>query len=78
MKERGTFCAAVPTDRRSYLTAKIWIERYRGKMKKFEYIIKEVNGIHARPAGLLVKVTKGLDSTITLEMQQEKPPQQQS
>lgn len=47
-------------------------------MKKFEYIIKEVNDIHARPVGLLVKVTKGLDSTITLEMQQEKPPQQQS
>jgi phosphocarrier protein HPr len=36
-------------------------------MKKFEYAIKEAGGIHARPAGLLVKATKALDSTITLE-----------
>lgn len=36
-------------------------------MKKFEYTVKDANGIHARPAGLLVKVAKALDSTITLE-----------
>lgn len=36
-------------------------------MKKFEYTVKEVSGIHARPAGLLVKAAKELDSTITLE-----------
>ena len=36
-------------------------------MKKFEYTVKESNGIHARPAGLLVKAAKELDSTITLE-----------
>ena len=36
-------------------------------MKKFEYTVKEANGIHARPAGLLVKAAKELDSTITLE-----------
>lgn len=36
-------------------------------MKKFEYTVKDANGIHARPAGLLVKTAKALDSTITLE-----------
>ena len=36
-------------------------------MKKFEYTVKEASGIHARPAGLLVKAAKELDSTITLE-----------
>lgn len=35
-------------------------------MKKFEYTIKEASGIHACPAGLLVKEAKALDSTITL------------
>lgn len=36
-------------------------------MKKFEYTIQDANGIHARPAGLLVKAAKALDSTIMLE-----------
>lgn len=36
-------------------------------MKKFEYTVKEASGIHAHPAGLLVKAAKELDSTITLE-----------
>lgn len=36
-------------------------------MKKFEYIITDPVGIHARPAGLLVKAAKALDSTITIE-----------
>lgn len=36
-------------------------------MKKFTYTIQEANGVHARPAGLLVKAAKALDSTITLE-----------
>lgn len=36
-------------------------------MKKFAYTVKDATGIHARPAGLLVKVAKALDSTITLE-----------
>ena len=36
-------------------------------MKKFEYTITDPVGIHARPAGLLVKATKALDSTITIE-----------
>lgn len=36
-------------------------------MKKFEYIITDPVGIHARPAGLLVKAAKALDSNITVE-----------
>ena len=36
-------------------------------MKEFTYTIKEPVGIHARPAGLLVKVAKGFASTATLE-----------
>ncbi len=35
-------------------------------MKKFEYVITDALGIHARPAGLLVKAIKALDSTITI------------
>ena len=36
-------------------------------MKKFEYVITDALGIHARPAGLLVKAAKALDSTVTVE-----------
>ena len=36
-------------------------------MKKFEYTVKDATGIHARPAGLLVKAAKALDSIVTLE-----------
>lgn len=36
-------------------------------MKKFEYTITDPVGIHARPAGLLVKAAKALDSTIMIE-----------
>lgn len=35
-------------------------------MKTFDYVIKDKLGIHARPAGLLAKTAKELDSTITL------------
>lgn len=35
-------------------------------MKQFTYTIQDPLGIHARPAGLLVKAAKGLDSTITI------------
>jgi len=37
-------------------------------MKKFEYIIKDSVGIHARPAGMLVKEAKNYGSEITLSM----------
>lgn len=36
-------------------------------MKEFHYTIKDACGIHARPAGLLVKVVKGHASTATIE-----------
>lgn len=36
-------------------------------MKQFTYTITDPVGIHARPAGLLVKAAKALDSTITIE-----------
>ena len=35
-------------------------------MKQFEYTIQEAVGIHARPAGLLVKKCKKYQSTITI------------
>lgn len=35
-------------------------------MQSFEYIIKDETGIHARPAGLLVKKASELSSTITI------------
>ena len=36
-------------------------------MKNFSYVITDEIGIHARPAGLLVKEAKKLESAITLE-----------
>jgi phosphocarrier protein HPr len=35
-------------------------------IKKFEYVIKDECGIHARPAGLLVKQAKLFKSNITV------------
>ena len=35
-------------------------------MKQFTYAITAPVGIHARPAGLLVKAIKALDSTVTI------------
>jgi len=36
-------------------------------MKQFQYTVTDPMGIHARPAGLLVKAAKTLNSTITIE-----------
>lgn len=36
-------------------------------MKTFDYLITDELGIHARPAGLLCKLAKSLDSKITVE-----------
>ena len=36
-------------------------------MKQFQYVMNDPIGIHARPAGLLVKAAKALDSAITVE-----------
>jgi phosphocarrier protein len=35
-------------------------------MKQFQYVINDPLGIHARPAGMLAKVGKTLDSKITI------------
>lgn len=35
-------------------------------MKEFEYTIQDENGIHARPAGLLVQKAKSLESNVTM------------
>ena len=35
-------------------------------MKQFTYTITDPVGIHARPAGLLAKAAKTLDSTVTI------------
>lgn len=36
-------------------------------MKSFEYVIKDELGIHARPAGTLVKEVKKFESRITIQ-----------
>lgn len=35
-------------------------------MKQFQYTVTDPMGIHARPAGVLVKAAKALDSTVTI------------
>lgn len=41
-------------------------------MKKFEYVIKDKLGIHARPAGMLAKEAKKYQSKIVLEKEGKK------
>lgn len=41
-------------------------------MKTFEYTIRDELGIHARPAGLLAKKAKLLDSEITIILDDKK------
>ncbi|NCB29004.1 MAG: HPr family phosphocarrier protein [Clostridia bacterium] len=41
-------------------------------MKQFEYTIKDALGIHARPAGLLVKAAKDFKSTATISKGEKK------
>lgn len=36
-------------------------------MRQFTYTIQDKVGIHARPAGLLAKAAKALDSVVTIE-----------
>lgn len=40
-------------------------------MKIFEYVITEPVGIHARPAGMLVKVTSAYESTVSIEKNEQ-------
>lgn len=35
-------------------------------MKEFKYVITDPNGIHARPAGLFVKMAAGFQSKVTI------------
>ncbi|MBD5393258.1 MAG: HPr family phosphocarrier protein [Lachnospiraceae bacterium] len=35
-------------------------------MKEFQYVVKDPIGLHARPAGLLVKLAAGYQSKITI------------
>ncbi len=35
-------------------------------MRTFEYTIRDAAGLHARPAGMLAKTAKALDSEITI------------
>ncbi len=48
-----------------YITWRIE-KRSGGKMKEFKYIIKDKEGIHARPAGLLVKAAAVFPCTVTI------------
>ena len=36
-------------------------------MKEFKYVIKDNEGIHARPAGELVKLAKSFESSVMIE-----------
>ncbi len=36
-------------------------------MHTFSYVIKDAEGIHARPAGLFVKAIKGFESNCTIQ-----------
>lgn len=36
-------------------------------MEQIKYVIKDNAGIHARPAGLLVKLAKEFESSVTIE-----------
>ena len=40
-------------------------------MKTFEYTIKDELGIHARPAGMLLKEVKNYDSKITITRKED-------
>ena len=42
-------------------------------MKEFSYTIKDEIGIHARPAGNLVKLIKGFSSSVTIEKEGKAP-----
>lgn len=41
-------------------------------MKEFKYVITDAEGIHARPAGLMVKKAAGYKSTIMIEKEGKK------
>ena len=40
-------------------------------MKEFKYVVTDPEGIHARPAGIVVKAAKEFKSDITMENRQQ-------
>ena len=36
-------------------------------MKQYDFVVTDAEGLHARPAGMLVKRTAGFESSITLK-----------
>ena len=40
-------------------------------MKTFDYTVKDELGIHARPAGILVKKLSGVKSNVTIEVKEK-------
>ena len=56
-RPQGKMCSVAPRE----------ISKEKMIMKEFQYTVKDACGIHARPAGLLVKIVKGFASTATLE-----------
>lgn len=40
-------------------------------MKSFTFIIKDKNGLHARPAGVISATSKGFSSKITIKCQEK-------
>ena len=41
-------------------------------MKEFKYVVTDNEGIHARPAGELVKLVKQFESVVTIEKEGKK------
>mgnify|MGYP000423514831 CR=1 FL=1 len=41
-------------------------------MKEFKYVIKDNEGIHARPAGELVKLAKSFESSVMIEKRRKR------
>ena len=49
-----------------FLFEKVQDEKGKGKMKEFTYVITDPQGIHARPAGVLVKAAASFSSKVTI------------
>ena len=49
-----------------WLQHRIFSGKRRSKMKQFVYTIRDKDGIHMRPAGMLVKKMKGFSSQVSL------------
>lgn len=62
----------------NWLTFQRYIDKYQKRnrkairMKSFTYTIKEELGLHARPAGLVMKLAKNYSSSIILRTEKNK------